>query len=40
MKDKIIKLANMGLTPQQIADDLDCSLVYVCMAIKEINSEV
>ena len=36
MKDRIIKLASRGLTAQQIADDLNCSLEFISMVIKGI----
>jgi orotate phosphoribosyltransferase-like protein len=39
MKDKIISLVNKGLNAQQIADDLECSLAFVIIIIKEINCD-
>ena len=39
MKDKITNLVNVGLSAQQIADDLECSLETVIIIIKEINCD-
>jgi orotate phosphoribosyltransferase-like protein len=39
MKDKIINMLNRGLTPGQIAEDLDCSETLIFMIIKEVRAE-
>ena len=37
MENKIIELLNLGLTTQQVADDLDCSISFILLKIKELS---